>query len=234
MERKNYSISKLIKTMPDASALFFRDGMPPAKSLDYVMMALILENWHQEIRRLDIFKNASGGPVCLLADRQGAHYHPVTGDAARTDGLTPRESLKKSTVRSYIRKGFYIFRKNIMLDAYGDSTIKVRNIMIFSEGLSVKENLSALNDTVRWKLSGPDDISDNFEDHINLKSLSAGGNENRGRYDAICPVDGYIKTVAGELKSPRWTWRALCGRQYKIILCPHCLGAFYVLLASMS
>jgi len=43
------------------------------------------------------------------------------------------------------------------------------------------------------------------------------------KYDALCPLDGYVITIPAEYRTPSWTWSIKCGRHIKLRICPHCL-----------
>lgn len=54
------------------------------------------------------------------------------------------------------------------------------------------------------------------------------------KYDAICPLDGYITTISAEYCSPGWTWSAKFGRHYKMRICPRCLRVMREKLCALS
>lgn len=57
---------------------------------------------------------------------------------------------------------------------------------------------------------------------------------NEIKYDAICPIHGPVKVVVGGIISPAWTWKALCGRHWEFLLCPHCFFTFNTSLIRMN
>jgi len=54
------------------------------------------------------------------------------------------------------------------------------------------------------------------------------------KYDAVCPIHGPVKVVVGGIISPAWTWKALCGRHWEFLLCPHCFFTFSQRLICMN
>lgn len=54
------------------------------------------------------------------------------------------------------------------------------------------------------------------------------------KHDAVCPIHGPVKIVVGGIISPAWTWKALCGRHWEFLLCPHCFFNFSQRLISMN
>lgn len=54
------------------------------------------------------------------------------------------------------------------------------------------------------------------------------------KFDALCPLDGYVKTISAKYRSPGWTWHLRCGRHHKMRLCPHCLRIMHEELVALS
>jgi hypothetical protein len=52
--------------------------------------------------------------------------------------------------------------------------------------------------------------------------------------EVYCPLDGPVIPIKYEWESPPWTWENLCGRRWRALLCPHCLGQFQVQLITMN
>lgn len=167
----------------------------------------------------------------MLTDRSGNHYHPVTGQEMILDGLTLHSTFMKNTLKKYITNGFYDLRAHI-ISCKTDKTIKISGSVIFNDGEAVVDTINALNNMLAWTLNEEDDISNNFIDH--LKSRNSCLVKQINPHYAFCPVDGWVKVIFGDMKSPGWTWNALCGRYHKIILCPKCLGVFHSWLHCFS
>ena len=139
---------------------------------------------------------------------------------------------------------------------YPDSplaTLTIDKTIIYPTQDSPSNDLGLLNERLRWPLtSGVDSVLDDWGQRCSSSTLFVPTcdsvreplpiitqffNFPRIRlpeHNAICPLDGYITTIAAEHRSPGWTWNALMGRHYKFRLCPHCLRVIDDTLIAMS
>jgi len=224
-------IPAFIKNPPNSKTVFTRDNKIFANTRDHLFICAALRNWKNNITHLSYFKNVTGLNIATLTDHSGNYYHPVTGEGMILDGLTLHSTFRKNTLKKYITDGFYNLRAHI-ITGKTDKTIEINGSAIFNDGEAIVDSVNELNNTLTWKFSSDNDISHNFINH-----LKTGNNcfiKTINPNYAFCPVDGWVKVIHGDIKSPHWTWNALCGRHYKIILCPECLGVFHSWLHCFS
>jgi hypothetical protein len=143
-----------------------------------------------------------------------------------------------------------------MSDIYPNSPsamLTIDNLTVYPSQEPASEVLDRLNARVRWPLvTGVDPILDDwgqrrkktkiFEPTCDLvreplpiiSQLFNFSNIRLPEHNAICPLDGYITTIAAEHRSSGWTWSARVGRHFEFRLCPHCLRVIDDKLIAMS
>jgi hypothetical protein len=65
-----------------------------------------------------------------------------------------------------------------------------------------------------------------------LGKLAPGAKVKKG--EVICPLDGIVSPIAAIVCTSRESWQMLCGREWRVTLCPHCLGEFHEQLTVMN
>ena len=160
------------------------------------------------------------------------------------------------TIRKYVRAGYYGYR-HLIEGLYAGRRITVsftirvdgRDLYITEPGKTLydsilsekgdekkpepgpqREALLALNEGLAWKLDG----GFNIELALQERGMPVSPAEGAPARDALCPLDGPVRTIDIELVSPRWTWHALCGRHWTGKACPLCMGVFFMRLSKMS
>ena len=216
--------------MPDGSILFPRDDEIATRSADLLFLARVLTVFPKGHAMLNVYRDSNKDFFCLIEDSEGHLYNPVSGEMREDPGHTVHQRIKNSTIRKYFRKIYFPFRKAALGRIETDKTIHINGIEIFQGGMIKKAGLDILNGTLRWKL-GDVDLRDTFVDHLLREYNEVIDPE---RHDAICPFDGAVQSITGIVRSPERTWDLLCGREYELALCPHCLGYFGSRLGKMN
>lgn len=229
---KKFFVDKIFKTIPDEKTFYTRDNKIPAQSKDYIYLCIILKNWHSEIKSLSIYQTKKAKHIMLLTDKSGLNFNPVTGEPFDMQGLVFKNKLLKGKVKTYVRKRFYGYRNAIISKHYKSETIIIDNLKILDNGILLENSYNILNNRLRWPMNSDSDISNSFIDYLKINDNYS--EEIVGKYDAYCPVDGFVHIVYGKHISPDWTWSALCGREFQVLLCPRCLGVFGSYLTKIS
>ena len=131
--------------------------------------------------------------------------------------------------------------------------LKIDNLTVYPSEEPASEVLDHLNGRLSWPLaSGVDSILGDWGHRCKSSTFFAPTcdsvreplpiitqffNFPRIRlpeHNAICPLDGYITTIAAEHRSPGWTWSARVGRHFEFQICPHCVRVISDKLISMS
>ena len=181
---------------------------------------------------ISIYKDTTGQLMALYTGKDGNAYTICSQKPFATAGMQFKNHFNKRTLKLHFKNKFYWIRRSIIQNSCSDKSLKINNISLFDDGEPLRDNIESLNKNLHWHIQQKEDIRDNFIEHLHLY-MPHSDNESL-EYDAFCPVDGPVNVIIGELKSPAWTWRSLCGRCYELILCPRCLGLFSLYLTKMS
>jgi len=130
--------------------------------------------------------------------------------------------------------------------------LKIGRKVIWPSDKSRNSALSKLNAQLTWPIQLEDRILGGWQQRCRestflppdctsiagdvpiLSQLFGFDRQPRENYDALCPLDGYVKTIPAEFRSPGWTWSAKCGRQITMRICPHCLRIMRDELVALS
>jgi hypothetical protein len=201
------------RALPNAKHVRPRGTARVERSSDLLFVAAAL-------RTMEI----AGGRLLLFAhptDREdwyyrvhaadGRYLHPVTGIELPPDGThTVKMELKVQTLRAHLRKSGYAFRQFIKSGVGG--------MNIQCEGDALARHMSP---------AGAPPALDPILDHFHLLKLLDFPRPARLKPgQLICPLDGPVTPCSATMRSPRATWRALCGREWHTTFCPCCLFQF--------
>ena len=209
--------------LPLPDAVSARDGLRLQKTEDVLFLAQLLVR-------------AKGfGLIRETRDADGRWcYSPYEGNAA--DGLPG--FVKPAGIRRKLKQGFWGLRK----------IIAKREI----RGTSLTINGRKIRDAKRWAFGQPWKLgaslirpfskeADAFLDSLHelllmndpsLNELAPSASVKDG--SIICPMDGIVTPLVGTLCTSPESWEALCGREWKVMICPDCLGEFQVQLNEMN
>jgi hypothetical protein len=206
------------RSLPGQDCLAPRDGEPLHKTEDMLFLASLLSRSDRMILQ------------CSAAPNQGFIYFSDKQDLP--DGSLIKQRIAPKTVRARFREHFFRFRIGIssveaacMNFSLGDQLIrkdKGRGTKVFwSWAAILRHPFSRQGDPLLSRLHTVDLFPSS------PKKLP-------GSNQLFCPVDGWVTPVIGTARSPSWSWKMMCGREWKHHLCPQCLGSFLQRLGSMN
>jgi hypothetical protein len=218
------------RNYPNENTFFPRDNRFLNSTKDYLFISLILYNWDEDIKNLCLFKGENKNYFYIYLGWDNKFYNIISKKKIKNiSDLVFKCNFKKSTILSYLKNNYHQLRKGI-LNNNTDQTLQFDNILIFKDGQLNKENYKKINATLNFKLNSSIDYKQEIIQNIKTSIERFIVIE----YDAICCLDGPIKLSKGIVKSPEWTWSALCGREYEFDYCPKCLGIFSIRLICMN
>lgn len=170
------------------------------------------------------------------------HCYPLTGYELRS-GLYEHFFVPQEPREEQFDDDFYSNGKPVHL--------WIGRTKIYPHSMDKNKRLERLNAGLSWPLQEYDPILDDWKkrsskaifppqcstvrDRIPIMERYFGFDRTLpDKYDAICPLDGYIRTTSAEYRSPGWTWSAKCGRHYKMRICPRCLRVMRQKLYALS
>lgn len=213
-------IPKFLKKYPDEN--YTRDNNIIASSIDILFIGIVLKNWPDSTKFIDVFK-CDSKHYFYFKDGD-IFYNPIDMSITNPIG-TYSHTIKHSTFKKYFSNRYFQIRKLLESDVINiDKTIIYDDKLLIKDKSKYTDNIAELNSKLSTSLFK--NVPTNYKD-IKLSILEDG-------YDAICPIDGNIKLNTMIYRSPEWTWQALCGREYTLAICPKCLGVFYSYLSSMN
>jgi hypothetical protein len=216
-----------------------RDGLRLDRTADLLFLACIVANFTPPIRWLTRLTLPDRGKssLLLLEDNEGGFYHPATRQPTRPDGFPEvKQKYYGKTLRRQFKERYYHFRSLALKLQETDLTIKLDGRTICHAGDVDREGFCKLEDQLVWPLRTNEDplLGEGGLSGIEFKGCTALPHREGERNDPICPVDGPVWPVVADIISPEWTWRNLCGRHWRTILCPRCLGQFHTDLVALN
>ena len=218
-----FTASPLWSQLPSPDGVSARDGLRLQQTEDVLFLAQLLA------------RAAGCGMIRETrdADRRWC-YVPHDGNDA--DGLPG--FLKPAGIRRKLKQGFWrlrtmIAKREISGTALSIDGRKIRDCARWAPGEPWK-----LGASLRRPFSkDADPLLDALHeiplmDDPSLKEFAPGQSVGDGA--SICPLDGVVTPIVGTLRTSPESWRALCGREWRVILCPHCLGEFCDELTMMN
>jgi hypothetical protein len=216
------NIPEFLKKYPDKNENYTRDNNILASSVDILFTSIVLKNWPNSIKFIDVFRCDS--KHYFYFKEGDIFYNPIDMSITKPIG-TYSHVIKHSTFKKYFSNNYFKIRKLLESDVINiDKTIIYNDKVLIEDKSKHTDNIAELNSKLSTSLFT--NVPINCKD-IKLSILE-------DNYDVICPIDGNIKLSKMVYTSPEWTWRALCGREYTLAVCPKCLGVFYSYLSSMN
>ena len=204
---------------PEASAP--RDGEKLQDTRDMLFLASLMERSHGSTSVLQC------APLSGQAGQGSWIYH--LGEQA-PQGYAIKQKLSARGIRRILRDSFYGFRK-----ALGSKTTVA---MTFSLGDVILRPAGSRGDKAFWEFVGRlyhpickqgDGLLENLH---TTPMVDFGPVVPSDLF--ICPLDGPVQAIGGKLTSPGWTWGSMVGREWRMALCPLCLGELAQTGYSMS
>ena len=201
------------REMPPDSQLAPQWGAKLSSTKDYLFLAALLERSHDADYILQCGPRGKTEEWIYLPD---THYDDMP------EGFTVKQRLSSNHVRRLFKESFFGFRKGL-------ANTRRANWSHFIGGIEIRHTGSR-GDQPFWdfaaKLQHPFEKDHDpllmglyevrFFDFPEIKATKEGS--------FLCPLDGPVSAVNGAIRSPEWTWRDLCGREFRMALCPKCLG----------
>lgn len=177
----------------------------------------------------------------LLRRAGTAHYFFMQEDGAiipESEGVDDADQpagklrIRRATVRRWFRDGFFPFRRML---ASGDAS----GLVIKLNGADIRTARKwsfgqpwALGKTLKWPFEKGHDPLLNHLHQILMFDWQDSIPLSKG--EVYCPLDGPVVPVKADLITAPITWKMLCGRHWRVLLCPHCLGQFQNELISLN
>ena len=209
--------------VPPDTQLAPRDGGKLCNTKDYLFLAALLE------RSRDADYILQCGPS---GKTQEWIYLPDTRQDLIPEGFTVKQRRSPQEVRRLFKECFYGFRRALATPDRSGMSLSIGGIEVRHAG--------SRGDRPFW------DFAARLDHPFTRDGDPLMGGLHACRFFAfpeavtpkgapfLCPVDGPVSAVEGETSSPGWTWRHLCGREWSMALCPHCLGELAQTGYSMS
>jgi hypothetical protein len=221
----------------DMGQLQSGDRRPLTKTADWRFLLALLRCQRPDWKYYATFMDAATAARFFLAeDRNGGFHHPLTAEPI---DVRPKWSLKERIRARRVSDRFfgrYGLRASLHADAGFDETVQVGRMTVRRSGRTrwLRHLLFSL--TRRYPLGGRlDDLIESREGHLDRVAPVLAAATARERNDRnFCPLDGVVKPIEIHERSPDWTWREVCGRQWTYEVCPHCLFSFRSSLSLMN
>ena len=226
----------LWRHLPGEESVSPRDQKVLEKSGDSLFLFKLLSWRDQGCRRVAVYREGKRF-IYLMQSAGGELLHPMTGRPIEpTVGWLPKGTIKIGTLEKQL-KWFWYFRRYGQWMGRGQAnyTLCADGVHLGTDGRADPAAIAVAKE--RWRGWALDDCKDEVLDHVkDLKYMSVSASEtlDSGKDTVYCPLDGSVRFIVGEFKSPTETWRMMCGRHWVYALCPKCLGSFSVNLISMN
>ena len=217
---KSGSLPEMFLKLPEDECKAPRDGLRHGKTEDMLFLATLLKGAGDTRYFLEL----RGGAIIpeLVAHDGGGCNEPVQF----------KSRIKRATVGRWFRDGFFVTRR--VLASGNDSEYEMRftGKQLKSARRWKPNEPWTMGKTLKWPFEKGHDplLSDLHKTALlawqEVRPLRKG--------EVYCPLDGPVVPVDSELISPPWTWENLCGRHWRALLCPHCLGQFQVKVVAMN
>jgi hypothetical protein len=211
--RKPPGCRSALHEIPPDTQLAPKGGGKLCNTQDYLFLALLLE------RSRDADYILQCGPA---GKTQEWIYLPDNRQEMIPEGFTVKQRRSPQEVRRLFKECFYGFRR--ALSSTG------RSAMSFSVGGVDVRYAGSLGDRPFWDFAARLDHpfhkgNDPLLEGLHSRRFVAIPESKTSKITPfLCPIDGPVSAVEGKATSLGWTWRHLCGREWRMALCPHCLG----------
>ena len=211
--RKTTGSRSALHEIPPDTQLAPKGGGKLCNTQDYLFLALLLE------RSRDADYILQCGPA---GKTQEWIYLPDNRQEMIPEGFTVKQHRSPQEVRRLFKECFYGFRR--ALSSTG------RSAMSFSVGGVDVRHTGSPGDRPFWDFAARLDHpfhkgNDPLLEGLHSRRFFAVAESKTSKTTPyLCPIDGPVAGIQGQVTSPGWTWRQLCGREWQSALCPHCLG----------
>lgn len=211
--RKTTGSRSALHEIPPDTQLAPKGGGKLCNTRDYLFLAVLLE------RSRDADYILQCGPA---GKTQEWIYLPDNRLEMIPEGFTVKQRRSPQEVRRLFKECFYGFRR--ALSSTG------RSAMSFSVGGVDVRHAGSPGDRPFWDFAARLDHpfhkgNDPLRDGLHSRRFFAVAESKTSKTTPfLCPIDGPVAGIQGQVTSPGWTWRQLCGREWQSALCPHCLG----------
>lgn len=218
MDVKIDNFPEWLRNRPGPDCTSPRDGAPLWKTGDFLFLASLLS--HAPSIRYFLSDRATGAVIPLRDDLQ---------DAMLETRKSTTQRIARSTIRQWFREVFFPFRKLLRLmdesEAEGLTIMVDASEMHNASGWRCAE-MQRLNENLKWPFSRQRQ-NDSLLDNLHTVSLMGWEAEVPLKESEVyCPVDGPVTPLTAEIMTPSLTWQSLCGRRWRLFVCPYCLGQF--------
>jgi hypothetical protein len=209
---------EISRCLPDAGVNAPRDGKKIGETADILFLAMLLERSRESSEIMQ----------CATISGTGAWILVVGEDPP--EGFIVKQRLSHKGIRRIFRDKVYGFRR-----ALGSPEAACMNFSI--NGVEVRR-AGGCGDKAFWQFAARlyhpfhragDALLDSLHSRILLQFPEASHDEL-----FLCPLDGPVNAIEGEVSSPDWTWEKMVGRSWNVALCPMCLGDLATNKYSMS
>jgi len=215
-----HTLPKLFLELPGDECKTPRDGLRPCKTEDMLFLATLL----QRAGDTRYFLEVRGGaliPETVAADNPLSRVHPRF-----------KARISRATIRGWFRHRYFGIRQAFadaiplpfVIEPEGRELRKPRNwepVHPWMAGKGLKWPFEKARDPLLTNLHKTPLLS--WQDHRPLR-----------KWEVYCPLNGPVIPIRHEWNSPPWAWQHLCGRHWRALLCPHCLGQFHIQLIAMN
>ncbi len=215
-----HTLPKLFLELPGHECKAPRDGLRPCKTEDMLFLATLLQRAGEARYFLEF-----GGREIVP--------EPLGNDSRESEPeFEIKARIGRATIRRWFRYGYFAIRQ-----AFADAI--PLPFVIEPEGRELRKPRSwkpehpwMAGKGLKWRFEKTrDPLLTNLH---KIPLLSWRDDRPLRDGEVYCPLDGPVIPIRHEWKSPTWTWQHLCGRQWRALLCPDCLGQFQIQLIAMN
>ncbi len=215
-----YMLPDLFLELPGNECKSPRDGLKPCKTEDILFLAALLQR--------------AGNARYILETGDGAFVPEPAGvdDPESTETFAVKSRISRATVRGWFRKRFFPFRRMLANGRAPGHEVRFMGKELRSPTRWKPNEPWKLGKSLKWPFERGFDPLLRELHKIPLLSWQEIRPLKNG--EVFCPLDGPVVPVGAELISPPVTWERLCGRHWRVLLCPNCLGQFSGKLIMMN
>ncbi len=209
--------------LPASDAISARDGLRLRQTEDVLFLAQLLAR-------------AAGSEFIRETRDADGRWCYAPHDGSDAEGLPG--FVKPAGIRRKLKQGFWRLRTMIGKRKISDTALSIDGRKIRDCARWAPGEPWNLGETLRWPFrKEADALMDSLHElplmsDPSLNELAPGASVENGKI--ICPLDGIVSPIAGTIRTSPESWQMLCGREWRVILCPHCLGDFHQHITVMN
>lgn len=190
-----------------------KDGRELSTTRDYLFLATLLERSREADYILQCGPSGKNQEWIYLPDN---HQELIPEGFALKHRVSPQE------VSLFFEECFFLFRRTVATRGRCEMSLSIGGVEVRHAG--------SRGDRPFWNFAARLDHPFTRDEDSLLENLHAGRlfdfpeTKASGKTRFLCPVDGAVTAIEGKITNPRGVWRGLCGREWRVALCPHCLG----------